>query len=73
MPAAGVPDAIALAAAAAQPFAARVLLGPADREQLVSNLLAGDVQLTDVELAALGELAEPADRYWRHRAALPWT
>lgn len=67
------PDAIALAAAAAQPFADRVLLGPADPGQLVSNLLAGDVQLTDVELAALGELAEPADRYWRHRAALPWT
>jgi len=41
----------------------------------VSNLLAGDVQLTDVELVALGELvelAEPADRYGRHRAALPW-
>ncbi|MDQ6658830.1 MAG: aldo/keto reductase [Actinomycetota bacterium] len=65
-------DAIALAAAARQPFADRVLLGPADRVQLASNLLADRVELTADQWATLRTLAEPATEYWERRAELPW-
>lgn len=66
-------DAIALAAAAAQPFADRVLLGPVDAGQLASNLRSDRVELTDNELATLRTVAEPAAEYWRRRAELPWS
>jgi aryl-alcohol dehydrogenase-like predicted oxidoreductase len=65
-------DAVALAAAAAQPWADRVILGPADPAQLAANLQADLVRLSGDELDALGELAEPADDYWATRSALPW-
>ena len=48
------PDAVALAAAAAQPWVDRVLLGPAGVEQLAQNLLAGEIcARTTTDLAAL--------------------
>lgn len=62
------PDALALAAALAQPWADVVLSGAATVAQLHSNLAALDV-VPDDELAALTE--EP-QRYWSTRAALPW-
>lgn len=65
-------DAIALAAARAQPFADRVLLGPADPDQLRSNLRATEVQLSPSELGTLRTLAEDPDVYWGRRAELPW-
>lgn len=65
-------DAIALAAARAQPFADRVLLGPADPAQLRSNLRAAEVQLSPAELGTLLSLAEAPDVYWDRRADLPW-
>jgi aryl-alcohol dehydrogenase-like predicted oxidoreductase len=66
------PDAIALAAAAAQPWADTVLLGPASVPQLRSNLKARDIRLTTAELDELATLAQPPDEYWAQRAALPW-
>jgi aryl-alcohol dehydrogenase-like predicted oxidoreductase len=66
------PDAIALAAAAAQPWADTVLLGPASVPQLRSNLKARDISLTTAELDELATLAQPPDEYWAQRAALAW-
>ncbi len=66
------PDAIALAAAAAQPWADRILLGAASVEQLRANLLADSVRLTVQDLESLVGLTQEPDRYWSDRAALPW-
>jgi aryl-alcohol dehydrogenase-like predicted oxidoreductase len=64
------PDAVALAAIAAQPFVDVVLSGAADPVQLRSNL--APVSLTDDDLAALGDLARPAEEYWTARRAMAW-
>ncbi len=66
------PDAIALAAAAAQPWADTVLVGPASVPQLRANLRAQDVNLTTTELDELRKLAQPPGEYWAQRATLPW-
>ena len=66
-------DAIALAAALAQPWADVVLLGPATVEQLRSNLLALYARLADGALEALAALREDPASYWQARAALPWS
>jgi aryl-alcohol dehydrogenase-like predicted oxidoreductase len=60
-------DAIAMAAALAQPWASVVLSGAVTSTQLEANLAA----LTVGELSAL-RLAEPPDAYWAARAARPW-
>jgi aryl-alcohol dehydrogenase-like predicted oxidoreductase len=60
-------DAIALAAALAQPWASVVLSGAVTRLQLDENLAA----LTVGEIPALS-LAEAPDAYWAERAARPW-
>jgi aryl-alcohol dehydrogenase-like predicted oxidoreductase len=60
-------DAIALAAALAQPWASVVLSGAVTRAQLDENLAA----LTVGRLPALS-LAEAPDAYWAERAARPW-
>ncbi|MFI6847566.1 aldo/keto reductase [Kitasatospora sp. NBC_00085] len=65
-------DALALAAAAAQPWADIVLSGAATPAQLASNLTAAGLGLTPDRLAGLAPLAEPAEAYWRTRAALSW-
>jgi aryl-alcohol dehydrogenase-like predicted oxidoreductase len=66
------PDALALAAALAQPWADVVLSGVATVDTLHSNLAALDVAW-DAELdERLSTLAEPADGYWERRAQLPW-
>jgi aryl-alcohol dehydrogenase-like predicted oxidoreductase len=67
------PDAVALAAALAQPWADVVLLGAATVEQLHSNLVAARLVLTPAELATLATLAEPVAAYWERRARLTWT
>jgi aryl-alcohol dehydrogenase-like predicted oxidoreductase len=66
------PDAVALAAAAQQPWADRVLLGPAGDEQLTANLRAGDIVLGPEDLALLVGVAEDPVDYWRRRSGLPW-
>ncbi|WP_199442007.1 aldo/keto reductase [Umezawaea beigongshangensis] len=63
------PDAVALAAVLAQPWADVVLSGAASPEQLLSNLDAGRVDPARCDLPAL---AEPAARYWETRASLAW-
>jgi len=60
-------DAIALAAALAQPWASVVLSGAVTRAQLEENLAA----LTVGPLPELG-LAEAPDAYWAQRAARAW-
>lgn len=64
------PDAVALAAALAQPWADVVLSGAATVGQLRSNLGALHLKL---DPATLGTLAGPPEHYWGERSALPWT
>ena len=66
------PDALALAAALAQPWADVVLSGAASVEQLVSNAHALTVEYRTELDRALAPLREPPDAYWAKRAALPW-
>jgi aryl-alcohol dehydrogenase-like predicted oxidoreductase len=60
-------DAIALAAALANPWATVVLSGAVTPGQVRENLAA----LTVGDLPPL-DIAEPPDEYWNQRAALPW-
>jgi len=60
-------DAIAMAAALAQPWASVVLSGAVTSMQLEANLAA----LTVSRLPVL-RLAERSDAYWAARAARPW-
>lgn len=66
-------DAVAIAAARAQPFQPLVLSGAATRAHLESNVEAVAVQLSEDERARLDALAEPADAYWATRRGLAWT
>ncbi|AHH96408.1 aldo/keto reductase [Kutzneria viridogrisea] len=63
-------DALALAAALAQPWAGTVLLGAASPAQVRANLAALHVRLPPYE--RLAALAVPARRYWAERSALAW-
>ena len=66
------PDALALAAALAQPWADVVLSGATTVEQLRSNLAALDVDYNDELDRRLAPLVEDPTGYWESRAALPW-
>ena len=69
----GVPvDALALAAALAQPWAAVVLSGAVTPDQLRSNLRALEVVLDDEAWATVDSLIEAPDAYWARRGALRW-
>jgi aryl-alcohol dehydrogenase-like predicted oxidoreductase len=61
------PDAVALAAILAKPWADVVLSGAATVETLYSNLRARDVRA-----GAFDELREDSAAYWAYRATLPW-
>ena len=65
-------DALALAAALAQPWASVVLSGAATVAQLESNMRSLDVALDEEAKAALAAMAEPADVYWATRKRLAW-
>lgn len=67
------PDAIALAAALANPWAGTVLSGAVSVAQLTANLEAVTVAFDGDEPAAFGELATSPDEYWKRRASLSWT
>lgn len=67
------PDAIAIAAALAQPWADVVLSGASTVGQLRANLAAAEVALTTPELERLDGVAEDPETYWSLRASLPWT
>jgi len=66
-------DALAIAAALAQPWADVVLSGAVTVAQLESNLMGVEVQLEGGELEGLLGLAEPSQSYWSERKALPWS
>jgi aryl-alcohol dehydrogenase-like predicted oxidoreductase len=66
-------DALALAAALAQPFADVVLSGAATVGTMRSNLAAARLELPEDVLPALGVLREDSGRYWTIRGALDWT
>jgi aryl-alcohol dehydrogenase-like predicted oxidoreductase len=61
------PDAVALAAALANPWAGVVLSGAVSAQQLQANVAA----LAVGEIPPL-DLAEPPEAYWAERAARPW-
>ena len=65
-------DAIALAAALAQPWADVVLSGAATTEQLRANARAADVRWDDELTDICARVAETPEAYWRTRADLPW-
>ena len=67
------PDAVALGAVAAQPWADIVLSGAATVEQLISNLAAPDLRLDSGHLEVLARLCEPAEAYWARRSGLAWS
>ena len=66
-------DALALAAAIAQPWSDVVLSGAARLDHLRSNVSALDVSWDEEAADALSDLAEPADTYWSTRDQLEWT
>src|SRR5579859_420047 len=65
-------DALCLAAVVAQPWADVVLSGAATADQLASNVKALDVAWSPAIAGKLAALAEPSQRYWAARSALPW-
>ncbi|MFP4323503.1 MAG: aldo/keto reductase [Anaerolineales bacterium] len=65
-------DALALAAALAQPWADVVLSGAATVAHVESNLAALDVAWDDEAAHALQDLAEAPEDYWRTRGNLAW-
>jgi aryl-alcohol dehydrogenase-like predicted oxidoreductase len=66
------PDALALAAALAQPWAGVVLSGAATVAHLQSNLKAVDLELDQEYLDRLSQWAEAPDAYWQRRSQLDW-
>jgi aryl-alcohol dehydrogenase-like predicted oxidoreductase len=66
------PDALALAAVLARPWADVVLSGAATPEQLRANLGAITVAWDDDAEDRLRALVEPPAEYWQRRAALDW-
>jgi aryl-alcohol dehydrogenase-like predicted oxidoreductase len=66
------PDAVALAAVLAQPWADVVLSGAATTSELESNLAALDVELDPEIFERLDEVQEDSLTYWKTRSKLPW-
>lgn len=66
------PDALALAAALAQPFADVVLSGASTVAHLESNLKARDLTLSADDQEALADLKEAPEDYWNIRSGLAW-
>lgn len=66
-------DAVAIAAALANPWVDVVLSGAATVDQLRSNVDALSLSLSADEREVLAGLAEPAERYWGSRQTLAWT
>ncbi len=66
------PDALALAAALAQPWSDVVLSGAATVDQLESNLVALELSIDADLLDEVAVLREDPDSYWQARARLSW-
>ena len=67
------PDAVAIAAALARPWADVVLLGAGTVEQLRSNLKAPEIRAGPALLRRLDGLRESPSAYWGARSGLRWT
>lgn len=67
------PDAIAIAAALAQPFTDVVISGAVTSAQLDANLRGVAVTLREADQDRLAVVVEEPASYWAARAALPWT
>lgn len=67
------PDAVAIAAVLAQPWAGVVLSGAVTPDQLASNLRALDLDLGPGRVARLIDLAEDPVVYWATRSRLAWS
>lgn len=67
------PDAVAIAAVLAQPWAGVVLSGAVTPDQLASNLRALDLDLGAGRVARLIDLAEDPVVYWATRSRLAWS
>lgn len=65
-------DALAIALAAANPWADVVLSGAVTPAQVRQNIDALQLRVTSLDDAALRSLAEAPDRYWTERQRLPW-
>jgi aryl-alcohol dehydrogenase-like predicted oxidoreductase len=65
-------DALALAAALAQPWAGVVLSGAATTQHLLSNLAALNVSWNNEIAGRLQDLAEMPEHYWWRRSNLEW-
>lgn len=65
-------DALAMAAALAQPWVGIALSGAATSAHVESNVRALAVDWDDAAAEALASLVEPPERYWSTRKALPW-
>jgi aryl-alcohol dehydrogenase-like predicted oxidoreductase len=66
-------DALALAAALANPWVDVVLSGAVTSAQLESNLAALEAPFSPMDRADLVALAQPAEQYWDERKRLPWS
>ena len=66
------PDAVAIAAALAQPWADVVLSGASTVNQLAGNLRATEIASEKIEPERLLSAAEEPADYWATRASLPW-
>ena len=66
-------DAVALAAALAQPWATRALSGAVTPEQVRSNASAVDLRLPPEVLDELAALAEEPGEYWAARSRRSWS
>ena len=67
------PDAVALAAVLAQPFADVALSGAATTAALRSNLAAAELEVDATTLAELDALEEDSAGYWAARGDMAWT
>jgi aryl-alcohol dehydrogenase-like predicted oxidoreductase len=66
------PDRVALATALAHPWVDVVLSGAVTVDQVRSNAAAVGLTLAADTLSEMDSFAQPAERYWTDRAALPW-
>lgn len=66
------PDALAIAAVLAQPWADVVLSGATLPQQLTANLQALSVKWDAVSETILAQLVQPPDEYWQDRKNLAW-
>ncbi len=67
------PDALAIAAAIAQPWSDVVLSGAVSPAMLASNLRARGLVGEGADVAAADGLAIDSERYWRERSELAWS